>query len=235
MRLAPITLANKTIEVVADNCSHPILFYSCGKDSIMLLDLMAPHFDKITLLFMYFVKGMEHCERYLDFSQKRYKNIEIVQCPHFRLSSIRQTGLFCNPEPNIRILQLSDVDTWARQKTGIDWTFYGIKKSDSLNRRLMLKSYGELPISQSTQKVYPLSDLKDADVLRYITKARLLKPIQYGTKRSNAVGFDLDCMLWMRENCPHDLELVYQRFPKSKQVLFEYDYNAKQAEQAREI
>jgi 3'-phosphoadenosine 5'-phosphosulfate sulfotransferase (PAPS reductase)/FAD synthetase len=218
-------LAITTISTVAQQADRAILFYSGGKDSIALLDMMAPNFKEIHICFMYFVKGLRHCDKYLEFSQKRYNNIKIVQVPHFRLTSIRREGLFCNPEPTIKILSLSDIDKHIRSETGIEWSFYGMKKSDSLNRRLMLKSYGELPIQATTKKVYPLADFKDGDVIRYIQKSKLPMPIKYGNKRSNAVGFDIDCMLWMRENEPGDLEKVYQRFPKSRQILFEYDYH----------
>ena len=219
----PQEIALKTICTVAEKSDRAILFYSGGKDSIALADMVAPHFKEVVLLFMYFVKGMEHCERYLEFSQKRYSNFTIVQCPHFRLTSIRREGLYCNPDPNIKILGLSDIDDWIRAKTGIEWSFYGIKKNDSLNRRLMLKSYGELPIQKTTQKAYPLSDYSDKDVLRYIKDNRLIRPVQYGTKRSNAVGFDTECMLWMRENAPKDLEIVYKKYPKSRIILYEHD------------
>jgi 3'-phosphoadenosine 5'-phosphosulfate sulfotransferase (PAPS reductase)/FAD synthetase len=223
MSLSAYDIASKTISTVAERTDRAILFYSGGKDSIALANMMAPNFNEIVVVFMYFVKGMRHCDKYLEYTARMYKNMEVLQCPHFRLSSIRREGIFCNPNPSVKILTLSDVDEWARAKTGIDWTFYGIKKSDSLNRRLMLKTYGELPINYNTQKVYPLSDFTDKDVHRYISKNRLIRPVQYGTKRSNAAGFDIDCMLWMRENEPQDLELMYKKFPKSRQILFEYD------------
>ncbi len=48
-------------------------------------------------------------------------------------------------------------------------------------------------------------------------------PVRYGNKASNGLGFNLDCFLWMRHNCPQDLEIVYKTFPMSIRILNEYD------------
>lgn len=218
--------AQNAIRRVSSHTDAAILFYSCGKDSITLLDMMAPHFKKIVLFHMYFVKGIPHVEQNLKWAAKTYKNIEISQAAHFRLTSIRREGIFCNPDPTVKTLTLTDLDNYARKKHGIEWTFYGNKKTDGLNRMLMLKSYGEVPIHFGTQKAYPLSDLKNGDVLRYIKQQRLINPVSYGMGQSNALGFGLPCLLWMRDNDPAGLQMIYSKFPKSKQVLFEYDSKA---------
>ena len=170
--------------MVRQQTNHALLFYSCGKDSIALLDMLAPQFEKVTVCFMYFVKDPAHCNRYLKHAETHYQNTEILQVPHFSLTSVRREGLYCNPEPGIKLLRLSDIDEYARAKTGATWSFYGMKKSDGLNRRLMLKSYGTMPISEKTRKAYPLADLNNKDVLRYIKANRLPQPVVYGGKRS---------------------------------------------------
>jgi sulfate adenylyltransferase subunit 2 len=227
MAANPLQTATKTISMVASQTDHALLFYSCGKDSIMLLDLMAPHFKKISLCFMYFVKGLNHCDRYLEFSKSKYGNVDVIQVPHFSLTNVRKEGVFCNPEPKTKILKLSDIDQYARQKTGADWSFYGMKKSDGLNRRLMLNGYGEIPVNTGTQKAYPIADFKNQDVLRYIKTNKLPTPVVYGQKQSNSVGFNIECLLWMQKNEPKDLETFFQRFPKAKQILFEHEYKEK--------
>ena len=102
-----------------------------------------------------------------------------------------------------------------------------MKKSDGLNRRLMLNGYGEIPINQSTQMAYPLADFKNSDVLRYIKVNRLPMPVVYGKKQSNSVGFNIDCLLWMQRNEPKDLETFLKRFPKAQQMIFEHEYKEK--------
>lgn len=188
--------------------------------------MVAPVFDEVICVFMYFVPGLAHIERYLKDAATRYKNVQIVQYEHFINTTIRRNGVFCLPE-KVKILTLSDLDARARKETGIEISFYGSKKNDGMNRRIMLNTYGELPIQQKTQKYYPLADFSNKDVLSYIKTKRLPVPIRYGTKASNGLGFNLDCFLWMRNNEPGDLEKIYQQYPLSRKILFDYDYAAK--------
>ncbi len=106
-------------------------------------------------------------------------------------------------------------------KTGIEWTLYGMKKADSMNRNLMLRGYELEAINEATKSAYPLSLWKDKEVLRYIELNRLPKPIDYeGKKRSNGVGFDPDVFLYLRKYYPGDLQKILIQFPM---ILFDYD------------
>lgn len=218
--------AQKTISAARSRSGRAIVFFSCGKDSIALLDMVAPVFDEVICVFMYFVPGLAHIDRYLNDAATRYKNVKVVQYEHFINTVIRRNGIFCLPQ-KVKIGTLSSIDEQARQETGIGISFYGSKKNDGMNRRIMLNTYGELPIQQKTQKYYPLADFSNKDVLSYIRTKRLPAPIKYGTKASNGLGFNLDCFLWMRHNEPGDLEKIYKQFPLSRKILFDYDYAEK--------
>lgn len=200
-----------------------ILFYSGGKDSIVLLDLMAPHFKKIVCVFMYFVKGMRHIQPYLDHAQ-RYPNVELMQVPHYMLTDIYKAGVYCPPNANIRVKKLRDVDAAIRQATGIGWSFYGMRQTDGLHRMLMLRTYEDGTFCEATKKVYPLSHWKKDDVLAYIKAKRLPMPVNYGLKKaSSGLSFDPVVFNWLRTNYPDDLERIYKAFPLSKIILYEYD------------
>lgn len=218
--------AEKTICAARLRSSRAIVFFSCGKDSIAMLDMVAPVFDEVICVFMYFVPGLAHTERYLKDAATRYKNVKVIQKEHFINTTIRRNGIFCLPQKQ-KILTLSDVDAQVRQETGVQISFYGSKKNDGMNRRIMLNTYGELPIQQKTQKYYPLADFSNKDVLSYIKTKRLPVPIRYGTKASNGLGFNLDCFLWMRNNEPGDLEKIYQQYHLSRKILFDHDYAEK--------
>lgn len=212
------------LNTVAAKTDQVILFYICGKDSIALLDLCSKKFKKVTCVFMYFVKDLEHINRYIRFSQTQYPNVEFIQVPHWNLTYILRAGHFCNPQPKIKLMKLADIDEAIRLKTGIAWSIFGMKKADSMNRRLMLKTYELEAINNDTNKVYPLSNWKDRDVLRYIEMNNLPKPITYeGVKRSNGVGFDLQVFLYLRKYYPGDLEKILTQFPQAGRILFDYD------------
>ena len=102
---------------------------------------------------MYFVKDLEHVNKYLRWAAAKYSNIKILQVPHWNLTYILRSGLFCVPNPKVKILKVADVDEAIRIKTGINYSFYGMKKADGLNRRLMLNSYGEFLYQTQTKSI----------------------------------------------------------------------------------
>ncbi len=85
-----------------------------------------------------------------------------------------------------------------------------MKKADSLNRRLMLNSYGDTPISE-TNKIYPLSNWTNKDVLAYVNQRNIPIPVRYSKKASGGLGFNEECFLWMEENAPDDLRKVLKK------------------------
>lgn len=220
----PRTHAQRVIGLVRQQSDGAILFFSGGKDSLALLDLCAPQFDRLVCVFMYFVEGLEHMEKYLDIT-KKYPNAEVLQVPHWILSSIYREGLYCVPDPKVPIRKLKDVRAYVQAQTGIEWVIMGMKQSDSLQRRLMLKGYEEQAISRASTTAYPLSLWKKADVLAYLRLKKIPLPINYGLKtNSSGLVFNAEVFAWLRTHYPQDLEKIYDKFPLSRQILFEYDY-----------
>jgi len=215
----------QVIDTVRKKTNRVLLFYSCGKDSIALLHWCAKNFSEVVCVFMYFVKDLEHINKFINFSKKQYPNISFIQRPHYALTYINKSGLFCSPQ-NTRVLKLSDIIQSVRLETQIEYVFLGMKQSDSMNRRIMLRQY-ELQAISPTNLVYPFSLWKDKDVLRYISNNRLPKPIQYSNKKSNGITFDLDVYLYLREHYPNDLQKILDVYPLSEKILFDYDQKNK--------
>ncbi|MCK9629363.1 MAG: phosphoadenosine phosphosulfate reductase family protein [Bacteroidales bacterium] len=220
-RVDRITTANTIIKDIAQKSERVILFFSAGKDSIALLDLMAPHFKEIICVFMYFVKDLEHINRYLRWAETKYNNVRIVQIPHWNLTYILRSGTFCAPNPKVRLLKLSDIDRAMKLREGVEYSFLGMKKADSLNRRLMMNRDGAVIGS----KVYPLMDWTNKEVLQYMKVRGLPEPVRYGKKASNGVGFNPECFSYLREHYPGDLKKILEKFPLSEKILIDYDRN----------
>lgn len=212
--------ANQCIDLIRVKSSEALLFLSLGKDSLVLLDLTYPKFDRIVCVFMYFVKGLEHIERWANWVKAKYPKIEFVQVPHWNLTYILRGGMYCVSNPDVKLLKLADVVKAMQLKHGIYYTFLGMKKADGMNRRLMLKGYK--PTYESNGLCYPLADWSQRDILAYMRHHRLPEPIRYSLKASSGVGFNLDCMLWMEKNYPLDLQRLYKTFPMAERVLWEY-------------
>ncbi len=222
-----LTRAQQIIEQIAQKTNKVILFHSMsGKDSIALLHLLYPHFDQITCVFMYVVKDLEHIARYMHYINKKYPKARIIQIPHFAVFSYIKTGhLGYRQNEKQRIYNLSDLTDNIREKTAIEWAFFGFKQSDSMNRRVMLRTYQEQAINEKNKKVYPLSTYKNNDIIEYIKAEKLITPEKYGNSQSSGTDInDLNYLLFLRNHFPNDLKKVIAEFPLVERKLYEYDY-----------
>ena len=195
-----------------------LLFYSGGKDSIVLLDLLSKKFEKVYAVQMYFVPGLRHIQKYIEWSRMKYENVEFKEIPHWNLTFILASGTYCSPVPDMPLKTFKDVIKKQKEETGSQFAFMGMKQADSMNRRLMLKSL-ELQAISKTGNVYPLSLWKDADIHSYIRFHKLIKPITYGeNKRSHGAIFNEAVFLY--------LEKIFRHFPLSQSILFNHYQHA---------
>ena len=213
------------IKKVASQSESLILFHSgAGKDSIALLDLCYPHFKQITCVYMYIVKDLVHIEKYKQWAINKYPGVKFIEYPHYALSSYIKTGhMGIKKDPKQKYFTLADINDRARMATGVEWTIMGFKQSDSMNRRLMLRTYDDNIILHKTKKAYPLSEWKNKDVLKYIQMKRLITPIAYGTAQSQGTAVEnKDFVLWCYKNYPQDYQRIIKTFPEAEVIVFEH-------------
>lgn len=214
--------AGRCISTVRQQSDSCIVMCSLGKDSIVTLDLVYPRFRRVVCVFMYFVDGLEHIERWVRWVKSRYPRVEFAKVPHWNLSYILRGGLYCIPRPDVKLIKLADVVKAMRKKYGIHHVFLGMKKADGMNRNLMLRGY-EAQHYTNNGLCYPLAEWTQRDILAYMRQHHLPQPVRYSLKASSGVGFNPECFLWLRDNCPQDLERIYKVFPFSRRVLWEHD------------
>ncbi len=221
--------AKEMIKEMAGRTDSVILMHSLsGKDSIALLDLLYPHFKRIHCVYMYLIPNLRHMNQYYAWAKRKYPNAEFSQVPHYGWYSYRKFGFMgMEADPKQRNWKLSDIIDNVRKRTGIEWCCLGFKQSDSLNRRLMLRSYkdGMEAISENGRKFYPLSTYKNDDVLEYIRRNNLKSPETYG-----GVGQSCGCsvtsyyyLTYLRDKFPDDLEKVYSTFPATRLLIEKYE------------
>lgn len=168
---------------------------------------------------------MKHINRYIGWARGRYPNARFIQVPHYGLYSYIKTGfLGCKKNPKQRLWTLAEITDKVRERYGIPWAFFGFKQTDSLNRRLMLRTYIEEAICEKTKKCYPLSPYKNADILHYIEENNLISPEKYGGECQSAGSdiTDVHYLLWLEKHYPDDLKKVLQVFPFADRALFDY-------------
>lgn len=225
--------AKDILDLVVQETDKVILFHSAsGKDSITLLDLCASRFKEIVCVFMYIIKDLQHINRYINYATHKYSNIKFIQIPHYALFSYYNYGFLGCEIRNLKQHTLASLTELAREKTGIEWAIFGFKQSDSLNRRLMLRTYEMNGINRSTKKAYPLSEYKNKDVLEYIIRHNLIKPETYdGTGQSCGTDISSPAYLSMlKRNFPDDYQKVITIFPHCQRILFEDEYKKHQTE-----
>lgn len=225
--------AIEVIQHIASTEERVILFHSAsGKDSIALLDLMAPYFKDIICVYMYVAKNLAHINRYINYACSKYNNARFVQVPHFAVYSYRKSGYMgCMKNEKQRQYSMAQLTDIVREKYNVDWAFFGFKQSDSMNRRLMLRTYKDESINESQKKCYPLSAYKNRDILDYINRKNLIPPERYGNGQSSGTNIsDLDYLLWLRNNYPSDLNKIIAEYPMVERLLFEYDYERTETE-----
>ena len=219
--------AINVIRTVASTTDRAVLFSSAsGKDSIALLEMMHPYFREIVCIYMYVVKNLEHINRYIGWAQSRYPNARFVQVPHYSVYSFIKVGfLGCRKNPKQKLWTLAEITDKVRERFGIEWAFFGFKQSDSLNRRLMLRTYTDEAICEKTKICYPLSTYKNGDVLRYIEDHHLIRPETYGgeSQSSGTDITDIHYLLYLREHFPDDLQRLFDMYPMAERILFEHD------------
>ena len=223
--------AREIIDDVSKETDSILLFHSLsGKDSIVLLDLCYKKFKRVIVVFMYLVKDLEHIMRYYNYAKAKYPNIEFVQVPHYALFNYIKTG-YMGIKQNTKQRQwtLSDITDKLREKIGVEWACYGFKQSDSLNRRLMLRSYtdGKEAINWNTKKFYTLSTYKHKEIMDFILDHRLKNPEVCGTnKQSSGVDIeDIEYQKYLKELYPSDLEKIYKVFPMARIVMLKANSN----------
>lgn len=221
-----MTNIHDIIKAVRNQTDSIILFHSAtGKDSIMLADVCFDHFNNVQLVYMYFVPGLTHIQKYIQYTEIKY-NTTFLQVPHYALGSYIKTGYMgIKKDEKQKKYNLSDIAEQVKVKTGIDWVMMGFKMADGLNRRLMLRGYEMNSINQNNKKVYPLSEWKNNQVLQYIENKQLLQPLKYNNLRSQDQDIsNIEYLKWLENNYPEDLELTFKYFPSCRQKLYEYRY-----------
>jgi sulfate adenylyltransferase subunit 2 len=213
------------IDELRTRADTAILFHSgAGKDSIVLCDLLSKRFERVICVFMYLVKDLDYENRYINWAEKIYPNIEFYKTPHFALYSFIKHGYKgIKKNPKIEAMSIAKIDRLIKVKYQIEWSAYGFKKNDGVTRRLMLNGY-EKGLCESTKKAYPLMDLKNSDCLAYISDNNLIKPFNYGTPKPSS-GCDIstpEFLIYLEQKYPQDLQKIFNTFPMCEADLFKF-------------
>lgn len=89
--------------------------FSCGKDSIVTLDLCFRHFERVQPFFMSYVPGMEFQEAVIRKYERKY-GVNCIRIPHFETSNFFRYGTYREEDLNVPIISVTDEYNYLRQK-----------------------------------------------------------------------------------------------------------------------
>lgn len=212
MRLHDST--NETILQASLKNDTAILFWSAtGKDSIVLLHMLAPRFKKLVCCFLYLVKGLNLVDPYFRWARS-YSNVEIVELPHPDLFGLKKFGDYNYNSLNVDKITFKDLENYLVEKYSTTVVFYGSKIADSFVRRGMFAEAAKKDIHYQYGNYYPLVRWKNKDVLAYIEHNRLPKPLKLGSKTaSSGIGLDDECISYLKQHYPSDFQKICKQFP----------------------
>ena len=215
----------QVIRRVRQETDTAILYYSAGgKDGIALLDMLAGVFSKVICYYMYLIPDLDHIQPYIDWAERHYDNVEVRRIPHFQLDILLHNGFFCEPQPDLKVRKIGELEEEVRQATGLHYAFSGMKGVDGYMKRMRLKTF-EKRYGLVTEKgmAYPLANWTNKEVLQYIKARNLIQPFVYAEGEiSQGFNISLDCMLLMKYRYPRDYDRILQTFPFAEKLIFDF-------------
>lgn len=206
---------------------------SCGKDSIVTLDLCSKRFASTVGYFLYVIPNLSFQERFLSHLESRY-NFTVYRLPHPHLTQHFKSSTFRHPTDRnrkVRHISIRDIENHLRSKlNNFQYVAVGEKGSDSMERQAMIRKHGG--IDHSRKRIYPLGFWNDGMVYSYIRQNRLPLPIDYHLFNNQAdkklrdrsfVPFAADQLLVIRERYPDDYSQIMRVFPFLEANVFRYE------------
>ena len=209
----------KLITEFAKKTDSVIVYFSCGKDSIVLLDLCHKYFKNLSVWFFYLVKDLSFQENYLQFVERKY-NIKINRIPHFQLSSMIKNYVYRpvdNCSKKIQVIKPNDIDLYIRQQAGFEYITSGEKGYDSIPRRAMLKKcHG---IDEKRKRMFPLTVWNDKAIWEYIKKNKLPIPADYRLFGHSFGRLWVEELTAIKNNYPNDYSKILEVFPYAESAI----------------
>lgn len=194
--------------------------FSCGKDSIVTLDLCKRYFDDVHAFFMYIVPGLEFQERTLRKYEKLY-DIEILRIPHPDMAKFLRYGTYRPADLSVPVLEFNDCYSYVRSITGDAWIAGGERINDSLNRRAMLKSGGSVDFKRF--RMYPLLHWTKNEVVEYIRRKKLYLPHDTRVLGSSFCDLSGETLSRIKKYFPNDYKRIKDFYPLCETGVVRYE------------
>ena len=196
---------------------NSIVYFSCGKDSIVALDLCHNYLNRVSVFFMYLVAGLSFQERYLAYIERKYQ-LSITRVPHWQLSRmIKYATYMPAPLTQVSLVTPKDMDFYCRKQSGMEWIVSGEKMCDSIPRHAMLKKSGAIDLKR--KRFFPLINMNDAGVFNYLKVHGIMLPPDYGMFRGSFGRLWAPELGAIKSKFPNDYKKILEVFPYAEAAI----------------
>lgn len=200
-----------------------IVAFSCGKESIVTLDLCCRYFKNVKAFFMYMCPDLSFQEKAIAWYEKKY-GIEITRLPHMDTSIMFRYGGFRCEDWSCPIISINDVYHFMRVNKDIWWIAAGERIDDSIVRRAMMKHSGSIDVQRG--RLYPVAAWNKKEIMEYIKFHKLYRD---GFSRLTGHSFttrDSDLYI-VKEHFPEDYEKIIRVYPFAEASVKRYEIYGK--------
>lgn len=196
---------------MADTIKSVIVFFSTGKDSIVLLDICYKYIRRVEVIFLYLIPNLIYKNKLLNLYEKRY-NIKIHQFPQYDISKILKIHSLNND--NIKVIKQRDIENYCRNEFNIEYCAYGYKLVDSVFRGGILNDKNCINgINQREKRIYPLMRWNNKDIMLYIKNNKLPLSFEYDYGFRDINIFKGASLEFIRRKSPLDYQKIINFYP----------------------
>lgn len=231
MREAATAKATKALARLREHTDALVVFFSGGKESIVLLSLATQVFPRVVAAHMYFLRGLRCVEAPVEFFARKF-GAELLYVPHWLTIQSLHDGMYQHVITyDGPALKLTDIELLVRHRAGIEWACYGYKKTDSLHRRGMLSEIQNRPegrgdpIDFKHKRVMPVADWSEREVHAHLRRLKVqAAPVRlYRVGSQNGgVGLEPEVLALMKERYPDDYERIKAVFPQVDVLVYRW-------------
>lgn len=214
----PLLQAKEILAGARKLYSSAIVFYSGGKDSLVVLDMCSKMgFEKIVCVHKYFVPGLAVVEKQLEYARQRW-GIDIIeyQSPHtVELLKMGDFNDVTDAIDNLPSIDSTDIETIARNDTGITLIATGHKRTDAFGQGLSNSEWA----NKEKNVVQPIVFWNKFHVLAYLKSQDIPLPTSDG-RNSSSMDLHPKNIVWLYENHREDFERVKALFPYIETIIW---------------
>lgn len=174
-----------------------------GKDSMVVMDLLAQTFKRIEGFNMVYAFGTERFRKKAEYAKARW-GVDLKEVDHFGAIDHCNAGYYCLPHAVAGPQSLREAIEGQRKEYGIELVATGARSAESLGRRQM--------IARGTQPGWhPIAAWRKRDVLEYCERNAI--PLTEGEGSMQGVSLHKDRVIELYDHERGDYELIRKRFP----------------------